>query len=270
MAKLHHPNIVELIEAFDTPKKTYLILEFVSGGELFDEIINRDKPYYESDAADLVTQVLRAISYMNSMGIAHRDLKPENLLLDAEHNIKITDFGLSKDFSSDGKMITSCGTATYVAPEVLLGTGYDTQCDVWSVGVITYILLSAHIPFDGEDEAEMFERILSATYAFPSPMWDGISAEAKDFISKIFVVDPKKRITVSDAMEHSWLAGEAKAPNAEGNRLHKSMMVNLKNFSESQRELRKKNSKQMLLVQQSKKTHLMVHMEMVNNYYYYY
>jgi len=208
MSKLHHPNIVQMIEAFDTLKKTYLILELVTGGELFDEIIARDKPYFESDCIAMVTQMLRAISYMNSMGIAHRDLKPENILLDNDHNIKISDFGLSKDFSSEA-MSTSCGTPTYVAPEVLLGSVYDVQCDVWSLGVITYILLSSHIPFDGDGESEIFERILSACYSFPSPLWDSVSDKAKDFISKIFVVEPKQRMTADECLDHEWLTSHS-------------------------------------------------------------
>lgn len=234
MSKLHHPNIVQMIEAFDTPKKTYLILELVTGGELFDEIIARDKPYFESDAVSMVTQILRAISYMNSMGIAHRDLKPENILLDQNHNIKISDFGLSKDFSSEA-MSTSCGTPTYVAPEVLLGSTYDVQCDVWSTGVITYILLSSHIPFDGDGESEVFERILSACYSFPSPLWDPVSAKAKDFISKIFVVEPKQRMTADQCLDHEWLTTTPLSSEP----LHKSSSSFAK-FQESQRALKAK------------------------------
>jgi len=235
MSKLHHPNIVQMIEAYDTPKKTYLILELITGGELFDEIISRDKPYFEKDAAEMVRQILRAISYMNSMGIAHRDLKPENLLLDSEHNIKISDFGLSKDFSSEA-MTTSCGTPTYVAPEVLLGSAYDVQCDVWSTGVITYILLSSHIPFDGDGESEVFERILAACYSFPSPIWDPISSAAKNFISKIFVVEPKSRMTADECLDHEWLASDINEKNSAPIK-HSSMGGFAKN-RESQRNLR--------------------------------
>jgi len=238
MSKLHHPNIVQMIEAFDTPKKTYLILELITGGELFDEIIARDKPYFESDAVHMVTQILRAISYMNSMGIAHRDLKPENILLDQDHNIKISDFGLSKDFSSEA-MSTSCGTPTYVAPEVLLGSVYDVQCDVWSTGVITYILLSSHIPFDGDGESEVFERILSACYSFPSPLWDPVSTQAKDFISKIFVVEPKQRMTADECLDHEWLTSPQ--PKDAAVPLHKSTGSFAK-FQDSQKAIKAKQN----------------------------
>jgi len=235
MSKLHHPNIVQMIEAYDTPEKTFLILELVTGGELFDEIISRDKPYFEKDAAEMVKQILRAISYMNSMGIAHRDLKPENLLLDSNHNIKISDFGLSKDFSSEA-MTTSCGTPTYVAPEVLMGSAYDVQCDVWSTGVITYILLSSHIPFDGDGESEVFERILAACYSFPSPLWDPVSEKAKDFIRKIFVVDPKFRMTADECLDHDWLCGDL---SNQTNPINHSKMGSFAKLRESQRLLKR-------------------------------
>jgi len=214
-----------------------LILELVAGGELFDEIIARDKPYFEKDAAEMVRQILRAISYMNSMGIAHRDLKPENLLLDNDHNIKISDFGLSKDFSSEA-MTTSCGTPTYVAPEVLLGAAYDVQCDVWSTGVITYILLSSHIPFDGDGESEVFERILAACYSFPSPLWDPVSELAKDFIRKIFVVDPKFRMTADECLDHQWICGDL---SMQTNPLHHTKMSSFAKLRESQRLLKLQN-----------------------------
>jgi len=235
MAKLHHPHIVELMEAFDTTKYTYLVLELVTGGELLDELINRDKPYTEAEAAHFIRQILGAVEYMHSMGIAHRDLKPENLLLDGtKQNIKITDFGLSKDFEDGGEMKTSCGTATYVAPEVLLATGYSPACDIWSIGVITYVLLCAHIPFDGTTENQVFQKILRAQFRFPSPMWDSISNEAKDFITKIFVVDPKLRLTVSECLEHAWLSLEEEKIN----KALPDFRGNLKSFAQSERALK--------------------------------
>jgi len=237
MAKLHHPYIVEMYEAFDTPKYTYLVLELVTGGELLEELINRDKPYTEKEAMHYISQILKAVEYMHSMGVAHRDLKPENLLLDAsKQNVKISDFGLSKDFEKGGEMMTSCGTATYVAPEVLMATGYDPICDVWSVGVITYVLLSAHIPFDGQTENQVFQKILRAQFRFPSPMWDDISEEAKDFIRKIFVVDPKKRMSVSDCLDHAWLnmENEEKLEKA----LPSSLRDNLRQMHASEKALK--------------------------------
>jgi len=131
-------------------------------------------------------------------------------------------------------MKTSCGTATYVAPEVLLASGYTPACDIWSIGVITYVVLSAHIPFDGQTENQVFQKILRAQYRFPSPMWDEISAEAKDFIAKIFVVDVKARLSVTECLDHPWLALEAE-------KLSKplpSVRGHLKTFAASERALK--------------------------------
>jgi len=204
MSRLNHPNIVLLEACYDTPKKVILIMELVSGGELFQDILSRQEPYYERDAADIVRQLFSALEYMHSLGIAHRDLKPENLLLSSDKKtIKISDFGFSKEEGDTLK--TACGTALYVAPEVLTDMQYDTSCDVWSIGVITYILLSAHIPFDGSNEQEIFQKIMSGKYSFPDKLFGTISQTAKDFISNIFVLDPKKRMTASDCLKHPWL-----------------------------------------------------------------
>eukprot|EP01128_Nolandella_sp_AFSM9_P000647 TRINITY_DN1079_c0_g1_i1.p1 TRINITY_DN1079_c0_g1~~TRINITY_DN1079_c0_g1_i1.p1 ORF type:complete len:489 (+),score=118.30 TRINITY_DN1079_c0_g1_i1:59-1468(+) len=236
MAKLHHPHIVELIQAYDTPKYTYLVLELVTGGELLDELINRERPYSEYDAVGFVKQILRGVGYMHNMGIAHRDLKPENILLDStKTSIKITDFGLSQDFESTGAdMMTACGTATYVAPEVLMSGGYTSACDIWSIGVITYVLLSSHIPFDGNTENLVFQKIIRAQYRFPSPMWDNISEEAMNFIKKIFLVDPKQRMSVDECLDHDWMHidGESHKTPLDG------LQRGLSNFQESQRSLK--------------------------------
>eukprot|EP01121_Diplochlamys_sp_Union-15-3_P022867 TRINITY_DN986_c0_g1_i2.p1 TRINITY_DN986_c0_g1~~TRINITY_DN986_c0_g1_i2.p1 ORF type:complete len:383 (-),score=83.69 TRINITY_DN986_c0_g1_i2:452-1600(-) len=140
MEKLTHKNIISLVETFDEPEHIYLVLELVTGGELFDQILARGS-YGERDAANIVKQILLAIQYMHSNGVAHRDLKPENLLCSGKNGeiIKVTDFGLSKDFGQD-KLKTSCGTPDYVAPEVLKGQAYDSSVDIWSIGVISYIL----------------------------------------------------------------------------------------------------------------------------------
>jgi len=232
MARLHHANIVSLEACYDTPKKVVLIIELVSGGELFQDIIARSEPYYERDAADFVRQLFAALEYMHSLGIAHRDLKPENLLLSEDKKtIKISDFGFSKDEGDTLK--TACGTALYVAPEVLSASEYDTSCDVWSIGVITYILLSAHIPFDGSNEQEIFQKIMSAEYSFPQNLFGTVSDTAKDFISKIFVVDPKKRLTATDCLKHPWIV-DVKSHSAEALPLFRT---NIAKFNESQRLL---------------------------------
>jgi len=217
MRKLKHKNIIALEEVFDENDHIYLAMELVTGGELFDQIVQRGT-YSERDAANVVRQILEAVEYMHNNGIAHRDLKPENLLCSGPNNevIKVTDFGLSKDFGQ-ATLKTSCGTPDYVAPEVLKGTAYDNSVDVWSIGVITYILLCGFPPFYGNNDQQIFEKIMRADYDFPSPDWDGISNEAKEFISAILVLDQNKRPTASECLEAPWIV--SKAPTAPLQRL---------------------------------------------------
>jgi len=205
MKKLKHKNIISLEEVFDEPDCIYLVMELVTGGELFDQIVSRGT-YGERDAANIVQQILCAVEYMHNNGIAHRDLKPENLLVSGPNNdiIKVTDFGLSKDFGQ-ATLKTSCGTPDYVAPEVLKGMPYDNSVDIWSIGVITYILLCGFPPFYGNSDQQIFEKIMKADYDFPSPDWDDISDEAKEFISAILVLDFSTRPSASDCLLAPWL-----------------------------------------------------------------
>jgi len=209
LKKLHHQNIISLKDVFDEKDKIYLVMELVQGGELFDQIVTRGT-YSESDAANIVRQILDAVSYMHDNGIAHRDLKPENLLCsgDEYNTIKVTDFGLSKDFST-ASLRTSCGTPDYVAPEVLKGQPYDNTVDIWSIGVITYILLCGFPPFYGNTDQQIFEKILRVEYDFPSPDWDHISVEAKEFIKCILVPEPSKRPSALEALEKDWIRNKA-------------------------------------------------------------
>jgi tRNA A-37 threonylcarbamoyl transferase component Bud32 len=207
MQKLRHKSIIQLIDIFETANELFLVLELVSGGELFDQIVERGS-YSESDAANLIRQVLEGIDYMHRHGVVHRDLKPENLLCASANIIKIADFGLSKDVES-GNLQTSCGTPSYVAPEVLLGGQYDNEVDIWSIGVITYVLLCGFTPFYGDNQRQLFERILHAKFDFPSPEWDDVSATAKDFVSKLLVVNPADRLSAEQALAHPWIVEQA-------------------------------------------------------------
>jgi len=166
--------------------------------------------YTEKEASVVVKKILSAVDYLHSIGIAHRDLKPENLLLksEADTEVMLSDFGLSKIISQDTMMQTACGTPYYVAPEVLSATGYGPEVDCWSIGVITYLLLCGFPPFYGEGLPEVFEQILKGAYEFPEPYWDNISKDAKDFISKLLVIDPRKRYTTKQALKHRWIEHE--------------------------------------------------------------
>jgi len=207
LKKVSHPHIVCLKDLYETSEKLYLVMELVTGGELFDKIVEKGQ-YSEKDASVIVRKMLQAVEYLHSIKIAHRDLKPENLLLKGEGGdteVMISDFGLSKIIGVESMMETACGTPYYVAPEVLNANGYDKEVDLWSVGVITYLLLCGFPPFYGESLPEVFEQIMKAEYDFPEPYWTDISKEAKDLISKLLVVDSKKRLTATQALAHPWV-----------------------------------------------------------------
>lgn len=208
LKKVKHENIVSLEDIYESSSHYYLVMQLVSGGELFDRILERGV-YTEKDASDVIRQVLDAVKYLHDGGIVHRDLKPENLLYltPEEHSkIIITDFGLSK-IEGNGIMSTACGTPGYVAPEVLAQKPYSKAVDCWSIGVITYILLCGYPPFYEETESKLFEKIRDGSYEFESPFWDDISKSAKDFISNLLAKDPKKRFTCEKALKHPWIAG---------------------------------------------------------------
>nr|XP_020034452.1 calcium/calmodulin-dependent protein kinase type IV [Castor canadensis] len=212
LLRLSHPNIIKLKEIFETPTEISLVLELVTGGELFDRIV--EKGYYsERDAADAVKQILEAVAYLHENGIVHRDLKPENLLYATpapDAPLKIADFGLSKIVEHQVLMKTVCGTPGYCAPEILRGCAYGPEVDMWSVGIITYILLCGFEPFyDERGDQFMFRRILNCEYYFISPWWDEVSLNAKDLVKKLIVLDPKKRLTTFQALQHPWVTGKA-------------------------------------------------------------
>lgn len=207
LKKLKHHNIVRLYDLFDGPENMYIVLELVPGGELFDQIVTNGS-YSESDARSIVRQVLEGVEYMHRNGVVHRDLKPENLLCQDPTHIKIADFGMSKDISSMGMLKTAVGTPSYIAPEIILGCNngsYDSGCDIWSVGVLTYVLLSGYTPFWGETQDQLFTRITKAVFDFPTPEWDDISQHAKDFVRYLLTPDPADRPTAEMALGHPWM-----------------------------------------------------------------
>jgi len=209
LRKVNHPNIIPLKDIIDTTDKLYLVMELVSGGELFDKIVEKGF-YSEKEAASVVRKVISAIQYLHSINIAHRDLKPENLLLKKgdDTHVMISDFGLSRILGEDSLMSTACGTPYYVAPEILKANPYTKDVDMWSIGVITYFLLAGFPPFMGDNLPEIVEQIVNADYSFPSPYWDEVSTEAKDFVKKLLVVEPEKRLTADQCLAHPWLVSQ--------------------------------------------------------------
>jgi len=207
---MDHPNIVKLHEVFNHRKQIYLILELCDGGDLYTRL-----PYTEKDSAYIVGKLLSAIKYMHDHLIVHRDLKFENIMFenkDPGAEIKVIDFGLSKKFATDklGFMREGVGTLYSMAPQVLQGV-YDSQADMWSVGVITYMLLCSHRPFFNKQRKVMIDRIMRCDYSFKKNYWDIVSKEAKDFIKKLLVMDPKVRYDAKKAQAHKWMHAEFKA-----------------------------------------------------------
>jgi len=205
LRSVEHPNIVKLHDFFEEKKMYYMVIELMEGGELFERIVKKTF-YNEMDARGLVRILLDALAYLHGRGIVHRDLKPENLLLKSPFNdfdIKLADFGFAKKV--EGKSLdTQCGTPGYVAPEILKGKKYGTAVDMWSCGVIIYILLGGYPPFHDDNHAILYRKIKAADYAFDPQYWDQVSDDAKDLIRKMLVVDPDKRLTASQALRHPW------------------------------------------------------------------
>ncbi|ETW05679.1 CAMK/CDPK protein kinase [Aphanomyces invadans] len=210
-----HPNIIKLFEVFEDTRHLHLVTELCTGGELFDRIIARGH-YTEADAAKLVRKILDAVKHCHDREICHRDLKPENFLFatkDEAAELKVIDFGLSRTDvggSGDSFMTTRVGTPYYIAPEVL-GRHYDKSCDLWSIGVITYILLCGYPPFYGDSDPEIFQSVRAGKYSYDTPEWVGVSAEAKDLIDHLLLLNPSKRLTAAEALQHPWLSGSAPA-----------------------------------------------------------
>jgi calcium/calmodulin-dependent protein kinase I len=208
MRQITHDHCVRLFEIYETPKRIYMVMELLTGGELFDRIVNKGS-FSEREASELTRDLMSAIHYLHSINIVHRDLKPENLIYQSNSStapVKITDFGLAKNRKGQSKMTTACGTPGYVAPEILKNEPYTRQVDLWSIGVILYILLCGFPPFYHDQTAKLYEQIKRGDYSFPSPYWDEISPEAKDLVRGLLTVDPAKRMTSDQVLKHPWIA----------------------------------------------------------------
>ena len=188
----------------------FFFTELMSGGELFDRVVEKEF-YTENEARVCIMQLVSALGYCHDRGVSHRDLKPENLLYsDATDSavLKVADFGLAKLVKENEMMQTSCGTPGYVAPEVLLGKSYNSAVDMWSTGVILYILLCGFPPFYDDNNAALFAAIKAGRYDFPSPYWDNVSEDAKNTVRSLLVVNPRERATARALLANPWVAEE--------------------------------------------------------------
>jgi len=224
-----HENIVKIIDVFENQfcnqKCILVIMECMEGGELFQAIQKRaESAFTEREAAKIIGKICSAVKYLHNLSIAHRDLKPENLLYTSKDpkkaELKLTDFGFAKrsDPNSNATcLLTSCFTPYYAAPEILSGNEYDKSCDLWSIGVITYILLCGYPPFFSNSgqamSAGMKKRIRAAEFEFPEQEWKNVSEQAKDLIRNLLQVDPAKRMTIDQLNEHSWIVNNQDVPH---------------------------------------------------------
>ncbi|XP_069594934.1 serine/threonine-protein kinase MARK2 isoform X8 [Ranitomeya imitator] len=201
MKVLNHPNIVKLFEVIETEKTLYLVMEYASGGEVFDYLVAHGR-MKEKEARAKFRQIVSAVQYCHQKFIVHRDLKAENLLLDSDMNIKIADFGFSNEFTFGNKLDTFCGSPPYAAPELFQGKKYDgPEVDVWSLGVILYTLVSGSLPFDGQNLKELRERVLRGKYRIPFYM----STDCENLLKKFLILNPSKRGTLEQIMRDRWM-----------------------------------------------------------------
>ncbi|XP_067127378.1 MAP/microtubule affinity-regulating kinase 3 isoform X10 [Centruroides vittatus] len=201
MKMLDHPNIVKLYQVIETEKTLYLVMEYASGGEVFDYLVAHGR-MKEKEARAKFRQIVSAVQYCHQKRIIHRDLKAENLLLDGEMNIKIADFGFSNEFVPGQKLDTFCGSPPYAAPELFQGKKYDgPEVDVWSLGVILYTLVSGSLPFDGANLKELRERVLRGKYRIPFYM----STDCENLLKKFLVLNPAKRASLETIMKDKWM-----------------------------------------------------------------
>ncbi|KAI4314943.1 hypothetical protein L6164_027801 [Bauhinia variegata] len=202
-----HKNLVQFYDAYEDHDNVYIVMELCEGGELLDRILASGGKYTEDDAKAVLTQILNVVAFFHLQGVVHRDLKPENFLFtskDENSELKAIDFGLSDFVKPDERLNDIVGSAYYVAPEVLHRT-YSTEADVWSIGVIAYILLCGSRPFWARTESGIFRAVLKADPCFDEPPWPSLSAETIDFVKRLLNKDPRKRMTAAQALSHPWI-----------------------------------------------------------------
>jgi len=209
LSQLQHPHIITYIEHFEDDQRIYIVTEYARGGELFEKIVEKEF-YAENDVKDIMLKLLKTVKFCHERGIVHRDIKPENILLaskDDDSEIMLCDFGFAKKLDEEQvtELQTACGTPGYVAPEVISRQPYGAACDVWSLGVVAYILLCGYPPFRADNKKQLFQRIRNAEFKFDQEWWSQISQEAKDFVSSMLVANPTKRATLDDLLQHPFI-----------------------------------------------------------------
>ena len=236
LSKLTHPNIMEIYEFYEDKANFYIVSELCKGGELFDKITEKGC-FKEAEACPIMLQIVSAICYSHSNRIVHRDLKPENIMLEKTNNnnilIKLIDWGGARYFSKNKKMSTIKGTPYYIAPEVMREV-YDEKCDIWSIGVIFYVLLCGYPPFNGDTDIEIMQNVQRGQFIFPEEEWDVISPEAKDLITKMLTYEPSKRISAKEILLHPWFS-HYEEKIKEDKSVARSAFENMKRFKRNKK-----------------------------------
>jgi calcium-dependent protein kinase len=205
LKKLDHPHIIRIFEVFSDEKNFYLITEFCEGGEVFS-MIQKSEVFNEKIAARVMKQIINAVFYCHTQGIVHRDIKSDNILFlydKIDSPIKLIDFGISVRLEKDTKLKDKTGTVLYIAPEVIKGD-YDEKCDIWSCGVLLYMMLSGSPPFYGKTRKEVINKILKGTVSFKQNIWGLVSSDAKDLITRMLEMNPFTRPSPLEVLSHPW------------------------------------------------------------------
>eukprot|EP00298_Acanthocystis_sp_HF-20_P005417 c15590_g1_i1.p1 GENE.c15590_g1_i1~~c15590_g1_i1.p1 ORF type:complete len:472 (+),score=143.33 c15590_g1_i1:9-1424(+) len=212
LASLNHPNIVKFKELYRTPVNFVLVMEYLEGDQLFEALLSRSN-YLEFDSMEIAATILDAVRYLHANNIVHRDIKPQNMIFDSKGPdaiLKLTDFGLATVFENTRSVKADCGTTAFMAPEMLQHKSYGPAIDMWSCGVVIYTLICGRAPFEADTVPELIQKICKGKVEFFSPFWDSVTSEAKDLISHLLEVDPEKRYTAQQALEHVWFRSVVK------------------------------------------------------------
>ena len=213
----HHPNVVRLLDHLENEDYIFIVTEYIEGGTLGQYFKKRNFNFSERQASSIMSQIANGVKYLHKYGIVHRDLKPDNIMITQQNDfgiIKIMDFGLSKIVSTQEKMVDGYGTLSYVAPEVLLRTPYNKEVDIWSMGVILYYMLCGHLPFKGNKEVVIAEKIVNDDLEFDEDEWEVRSKKVRELISSCLKKEPEERITIDEFLNHPWFKKNLKPKNS--------------------------------------------------------
>lgn len=222
LSELDHPNIIKMYEAFEDADKIYVVQEILNGSELFDFVTSKSN-FSEQDASSILQQIMKVLCYIHNQNIVHRDIKPENIYLEKRYgqelHIKIVDFKIATKVQPNQKLRDVVGSPFYIAPEVI-NNSYDQKCDVWSAGIILFIMLSGKPPFDGNNNEEILRAVQRGVVSFDDPIWKQVSGDCSNFINKLLTLNEVSRSSSFQALTHKWLEKKDKPTIALNNNVN--------------------------------------------------